>query len=49
MTAAPHPSLIGAFMHPQTLAVLRTRAEPLGWKLVVGDPDHDLKIGRAHV
>ena len=25
-------------MHPQTLAVLRTRAEPLGWTLVVGDP-----------
>src|SRR3982074_1573755 len=25
-------------VHPQTLAVLRTRAEPLGWKLVVGDP-----------
>jgi len=27
---------------PQTLAVLRTRAEPLGWTLVVGDPAHDL-------
>ena len=25
-------------VHPQTLAVLRTRAEPLGWTLVVGDP-----------
>ncbi len=25
-------------VHPQTIAVLRTRAEPLGWKLVVGDP-----------
>lgn len=25
-------------VHPQTLAVLRTRAEPLGWRLVVGDP-----------
>ena len=24
--------------HPQTLAVLRTRAEPLGWTLIVGDP-----------
>src|ERR1700743_2064321 len=24
--------------HPQTLAVLRTRAEPLGWSLLVGDP-----------
>lgn len=30
-------------VHPQTLAVLKTRAEPLGWKLVVGDPEHDLK------
>ncbi|NPD66188.1 aminomethyl-transferring glycine dehydrogenase [Lichenicola cladoniae] len=28
--------------HPQTLAVLRTRAEPLGIPLVVGDPDGDL-------
>src|SRR6202051_2608612 len=27
---------------PQTLAVLRTRAEPLGWKLVIGDPLSDL-------
>ncbi|MDP1584142.1 MAG: aminomethyl-transferring glycine dehydrogenase, partial [Bradyrhizobium sp.] len=29
-------------VHPQTLAVLRTRAEPLGWSLVVGDPALDL-------
>ena len=29
-------------VHPQTLAVLRTRAEPLGWTLVVGDPLNDL-------
>ncbi|HEY0235891.1 MAG TPA: aminomethyl-transferring glycine dehydrogenase [Afipia sp.] len=29
-------------VHPQTLAVLRTRAEPLGWTLIVGDPAHDL-------
>ena len=29
-------------VHPQTLAVLRTRAEPLGWSLVVGDPARDL-------
>jgi glycine dehydrogenase len=28
--------------HPQTLAVLRTRAEPLGIKLIVGDPLADL-------
>jgi glycine dehydrogenase len=29
-------------VHPQTLAVLRTRAEPLGIKLLVGDPFSDL-------
>src|SRR5215216_3413483 len=29
-------------VHPQTVAVLRTRAEPLGWTLVVGDPLTDL-------
>src|SRR5262249_30704560 len=29
-------------VHPQTLAVLRTRAEPLGWSLIVGDPATDL-------
>src|SRR5882757_1511650 len=29
-------------VHPQTLAVLRTRAEPLGWRLIVGDPLADL-------
>jgi glycine dehydrogenase len=29
-------------VHPQTIAVLRTRAEPLGWTLVIGDPLTDL-------
>src|SRR5712672_842716 len=29
-------------VHPQTLAVLRTRAEPLGWDLVIGNPLADL-------
>jgi glycine dehydrogenase len=29
-------------VHPQTLAVLRTRTEPLGWKLIIGDPLADL-------
>ncbi len=29
-------------VHPQTLAVMRTRAEPLGWSLIVGDPLTDL-------
>ncbi|MEL6977341.1 MAG: aminomethyl-transferring glycine dehydrogenase [Pseudomonadota bacterium] len=28
--------------HPQTIAVIRTRAEPLGWEVVVGDPFADL-------
>jgi glycine dehydrogenase len=28
--------------HPQTLAVVQTRAEPLGWAIIVGDPDRDL-------
>ena len=28
--------------HPQTIEVVRTRAEPLGWTVVVGDPFADL-------
>ena len=28
--------------HPQTLAVLQTRAEALGWQVVVGDPMRDI-------
>ncbi|WOH54114.1 aminomethyl-transferring glycine dehydrogenase [Bradyrhizobium sp. sBnM-33] len=34
---------VDAEVHPQTLAVLRTRAEPLGWNLVLGDPLADLE------
>jgi glycine dehydrogenase len=33
---------VDSAVHPQTLAVLRTRAEPLGWNLIVGDPLTDL-------
>src|ERR1700733_5538150 len=33
---------VDADVHPQTLAVLRTRAEPLGWTLIVGNPVTDL-------
>ena len=33
---------VDAEVHPQTLAVLRTRAEPLGWNLIVGDPVTEL-------
>jgi glycine dehydrogenase len=28
--------------HPQTIAVIKTRAEPLGWNVIVGDPASDL-------
>ncbi|QDH16934.1 aminomethyl-transferring glycine dehydrogenase [Swingsia samuiensis] len=28
--------------HPQTISVLKTRAEPLGWDIKVGDPKSDL-------
>ena len=28
--------------HPQTIDVIRTRAEPLGWDVIVGDPFTDL-------
>src|SRR3984893_5324768 len=30
-------------VHPQTLAVLRTGAEPMGWKVIAGDPLTDLE------
>src|SRR5438874_10333548 len=38
----PKSFFVDAEVHPQTLAVLRTRAEPLGWQLIVGDPLADL-------
>src|SRR5207247_120025 len=28
--------------HLQSIAVIRTRAEPLGWKVIIGDPMTDL-------
>ncbi|WP_281650137.1 aminomethyl-transferring glycine dehydrogenase [Novacetimonas hansenii] len=34
---------VDADCHPQVISVLRTRAEPMGWTLVVGDPAHDLR------
>src|SRR6476659_854421 len=34
---------IDAECHPQTIAVVRTRAEPLGWSIKVGDPSTDLE------
>ncbi|HZP27772.1 MAG TPA: glycine dehydrogenase (aminomethyl-transferring), partial [Acidimicrobiia bacterium] len=33
---------VDADCHPQTIAVVRTRAEPLGIDIVVGDPEHDV-------
>ena len=33
---------VDAQVHPQTLAVLRTRAEPLRWTLSIGDPLREL-------
>ena len=33
--------LVDADCHPQTIAVVQTRAEPLGIAVVVGDPEHD--------
>lgn len=33
---------VDANCHPQTIAVLQTRAEPLGIPLIVGDPERDL-------
>ncbi|MGL4396921.1 MAG: aminomethyl-transferring glycine dehydrogenase, partial [Hyphomicrobium sp.] len=32
---------------PQTIAVVKTRAEPLGWTVVVGDPFRDLVPGQV--
>ncbi|WP_407521460.1 aminomethyl-transferring glycine dehydrogenase [Methylobacterium oryzisoli] len=32
---------------PQTIAVLRTRAAPLGWRVIVGDPFRDLDPGKV--
>ncbi|ADU13227.1 aminomethyl-transferring glycine dehydrogenase [Asticcacaulis excentricus] len=35
---------VDADCHPQTLAVLRTRAEPLGWEIVVGNPQTNIGV-----
>ena len=41
-TAKSKAFFVDSEVHPQTLAVLRTRAEPLGWTLISGDPLVDL-------
>ncbi len=33
---------VDAACHPQTIALIQTRAEPLGWTVIVGDPFKDL-------
>src|SRR6516164_7148323 len=38
---------VDADCHPQTIEVLRTRAEPLGWTIVVGDPGSDLETDKV--
>src|SRR5204863_4073438 len=38
---------VDADTHPQTVAVLRTRAEPIGVALAVGDPEVDLDPAAA--
>jgi glycine cleavage system P protein (glycine dehydrogenase) len=38
---------VDADCHPQTIAVMHTRAAPLGWEIVVGDPMRDLDPGRV--
>ncbi|MBM3566343.1 MAG: aminomethyl-transferring glycine dehydrogenase, partial [Alphaproteobacteria bacterium] len=38
---------VAADCHPQTIAVLRTRAEPLGLVVEVGDPERDLDPARV--
>ncbi|WP_428391992.1 aminomethyl-transferring glycine dehydrogenase [Lichenicoccus sp.] len=44
-----HSKATGFFVdtdtHPQIIAVLRTRAEPLGWQVIVGDPAPNLDAG----
>src|SRR5215472_9985630 len=34
---------VDAECHPQTIAVVRTRADPLGWIIKVGDPTKELE------
>ncbi|MET0396705.1 MAG: aminomethyl-transferring glycine dehydrogenase, partial [Longimicrobiaceae bacterium] len=37
---------VDADCHPQTIAVMHTRAAPLGWEIMVGDPMRDLDPDR---
>ncbi|CAN7602549.1 aminomethyl-transferring glycine dehydrogenase [Rhizobium sp. LjRoot30] len=33
--------------HPQTIALIKTRAAPLGWQVIVGNPDEHLKANEV--
>jgi glycine cleavage system P protein (glycine dehydrogenase) len=44
---AGHAFFVDGQCHPQTIAVLRTRAEPIGIELVVGDPATDFDGARC--
>ncbi|MCW5771022.1 MAG: aminomethyl-transferring glycine dehydrogenase [Rhodospirillaceae bacterium] len=41
-TSKSHAFFVSAACHPQTIAVIQTRAEPLGIAVIVGDPARDL-------
>ncbi len=38
---------VDADCHPQTIAVVETRAEPLGWRIIIGDPEKDMTEGQV--
>jgi len=38
---------VDADCHPQSIALLKTRAEPLGWALIIGNPDTDLDASQV--
>jgi glycine dehydrogenase len=43
VNARPNAFFVDAECHPQTIAVVRTRSEPLDWKIIVGNPMKDLQ------
>ena len=46
VSRSPSPAFfVDRDCHPQTIAVVRTRAQPLGWEVIVGDPMADLDAG----
>ncbi len=46
-TAKSTTFFVDAAVHPQTLAVIRTRAEALGWTVISGDPFTELKASEV--